>query len=188
MKEETCSIEDDRDALDWALGCLITGYGERFRSIMGGRISVRQIVIAAATAGLFVTGVDYLQGYLAAVPMPHWYAVFAYTHKHAGVQLWLFLEQGVPEAALAAVCGATLGCITRNPHFLLAVVALVVWNIVPLGIDLWFDLANGWPLSTALRGIVLWWPAIVAITLLVCLAFVLAFRSSAKLLSVTAAR
>lgn len=188
MKEETCAIENDREALGWAFGCLVTGYRERFRSIMGGRVSVRQIAFAAATAGLFVTGVEYLAGYLAAVAMPHWYVVFAHAHKHAGIQLWLFFEEGVPEAALAAVCGAVLGRITRNPHFLLAVIALVVWYIVPLGVDLWVDLENGWPLSTTLNGFILWWPVIVATDLLVCLAFVSAFRRSAKLPSVTAAK
>jgi hypothetical protein len=187
MKEEACCIEDDREALRWAFGCVGTGYGERFRSFMGERTSIRQLVIAAATACLFVTGSIYLRGFLAAIAYPHWYAVFAHAHKNVGIQLWGFFEGGVPEAALAAICGAALGRMTRNPHFLLAVVSLVVWNIVPLGFDLWGDLATGCSFSGELQGILLWWPEFVATELLVCLTLVLAFRYTAKLPPVTSA-
>jgi hypothetical protein len=147
---------------------------------MGKRISIQQLTIAAIVAAVFVAVSIFLRGYLAAISFPHWYIDFVRAHKHTGLQVWWFFEAGIPEAALAALCGAALGRLTRNPHLLLAVVALVVWNVVPIGLDIWSDVSSGCSFSSELQAISLWWPVTVATQLLVCLALVMAFRHAAK--------
>jgi hypothetical protein len=150
---------------------------------LGEHITMRQLLITLVFAGLFVIVSVYFSGFLAAIGMPHWYAVFARTsaHRHLAVQLWDLLEFGVPMTVLAAACGAGLGWLTHNSNVALALIVLLVWTVAPIGIS---NLLAGNPLSEAVQDILFLFsrafPASLVTNLLVWFAFLLAFRRIAR--------
>jgi hypothetical protein len=159
-----------------------TGYNGRFGSVLGEHITTRQLLITLVFAGLFVIVSVYVAGWLAAIGMPHRYAVFARTstHRHLAIQLWELLKFGAPLTIFAALCGAALGRLTRNPNIVLALIALLVWMAAPVGIDL----LAGNPWSEAIQDITVIFsltsPASLVTNVLVWLAFLLAFRRVAR--------
>jgi hypothetical protein len=55
-----------------------------------------------------------LVGWIAAIPWPHWYTVFARMHVQLGLELWSVVAMTLPVALLAAGCAVLLGAMARK--------------------------------------------------------------------------
>ena len=143
---------------------------------MGSNIATRQVLVAIVAASLFVAVSMYLDGYLAAVPYPSWYVDFAGAHRPLGLYLWWFLERGVPDAVMAALCAVVLVRLARSARLALGLIAVGVWILAPLVLDLSGPVM--W--SEEMHGIALFWPATALNLILVCVTFLVAFRYAAR--------
>jgi hypothetical protein len=176
MRAEVHSIEDDGDALRWAFGCVQASYKERL-SKLAIYFPGRELLTAIVVTSLFVSLWIYLDSHLVAFAMPGWYAGLAPADPHLSLHLWAFLALGVPEAALAALCGAALSNVVRSATVVTASLALSIWIVTPFAVDM---LVNDMSFASYAESLMLFWPDIALRLTLASLAFVLAFRYATK--------
>jgi hypothetical protein len=107
-------------ALIWAAGCVRAGYMERY-----GRS--RPLLIAIAIGLVFAVLNELVTGMIAAVAWPHWYAVFARTHRHLSLELWSIFATTLPLALLAAGFGVLLARLANASRLTLPCTSIAVW-------------------------------------------------------------
>jgi hypothetical protein len=139
---------------------------------MTARISISQVLATIVVVGGFAAFSIWLGGFLAAIPYPHWYADMSSSHKGVRLFLWALLERGMPDALLAAVSAVVLARLTRGAGVAVILIALGIWLLAPVA----FDLTGPITLAEEIDGIRLFWPDIVVQKILVCAAFLVAFR------------
>jgi hypothetical protein len=67
------------------------------------RVSVSQALTTLIVAVAFVALSIWIDGYLAAIPYPKWYADLWRSHKVASLFVWTLFQRGAPDAMLAAI-------------------------------------------------------------------------------------
>jgi hypothetical protein len=108
-------------ALMWAVGCVRASYIERYLGRSRPLLTAIAVGLAFALLDELVTGV------IAAVPWPHWYVVFAGTHKHLSLELWSIVAETLPITLIGAGFGALLARLANSSKTVLPCVSIAVW-------------------------------------------------------------
>lgn len=156
LQSELQHVAHDSQALRWAVGCVWASYRARYG------VGSRSLLCAIAVGILFAFLSISVMGWMAARAWPHWYTVFAHSHKHLALELWFALEM-LPITLVAAACGALLAVAGRSVSIAFPVVSLGVWQIYLLTDNIYsapaicpFSFRNYWqgfvsdPISSAI--------------------------------------